>query len=60
MFLIYHEYPEVPQIQKLLITFIGEKITLKRREAILISFPRLKKINIETKDNQDLTPAEIF
>lgn len=60
MFLIYHEYPEVPQIQQLLITFIGEKITLKRREAILISFPRLKKINIETKDNQDLTPAEIF
>lgn len=44
-------------IQQLLIMFIRKKITLKRRKMILINFPRLEKIKIETKDNYDLTPA---
>lgn len=57
MLLICHLYSEVPMIQQRLITFIGKKLTLKRRKAILINFPRLEKIKIETKDNYDLTPA---
>lgn len=55
MSLIYHVYPK---IQQLLITFIG-KYNIKEK-VILINFPRLEEINKQTKDNQDLTPAEVL